>query len=302
MTQLVYDPAESGERMKIVCFVSGSGTNYREIVRSNSAHDYIVFTNRPDCGGAKIAGENKHRVLELSHIPYLREARKKYGPGKVPRNAPERIQYEKDLCWMIEEEIGRKPDLICLAGYDQLNTDFMVDRYYPRMVNVHPGDTIKGYAGLGWIGSAMAILAGEESIRSTLFIVDKNMDAGPILVQSEPLKILETLENAENSEELVTNFRRIMSFTKASGINTYEGFRSKADEGLVETMKSICSYLQEVLKERGDWKIYPFAVHELIARGRVQVIGRTVYIDGKQMPEYGYRMEEKIRRVKRCRK
>ena len=49
--------------------------------------------------------------------------------------------------------------------------------------------------------------------------------------------------------------------------------------------------LQEALKVAGDWKIYPFAVHHLIARGRVKIDGRTVYVDGIKMPEYGHRLE-----------
>jgi len=77
MKQLVYDPSKSGEKMTIVCFVSGSGTNYREIVAQNGDHKYVVFTNRPGCGGVAIARENKHEVIELSHIPYLRDAKLK---------------------------------------------------------------------------------------------------------------------------------------------------------------------------------------------------------------------------------
>jgi hypothetical protein len=52
--------------------------------------------------------------------------------------------------------------------------------------------------------------------------------------------------------------------------------------------------LQNELKVNGDWEIYPFAVHDLIAQGRVAVEGRTVFIDGKKMPETGYRMDEKL--------
>ena len=93
MKQLVYDPIKCGVRMTIVCFVSGSGTNYREIVARNANHNYIVFTNRPGCGGVAIARLNKHEVIELSHIPYLKDARKRYGPGDIPRNCPERVEY-----------------------------------------------------------------------------------------------------------------------------------------------------------------------------------------------------------------
>src|SRR5512136_1454707 len=193
MRQLVYDPAKRGTRLTIVCFVSGSGTNYREIAAKDVNHDYIVFTNRPGCGAVAIARSNRHEVIELSHIPYLKDARKRYGPGNIPRNCPERTEYEKRLCALIESKIGREPDLVCLAGYDQWLTDFIVDRYYPRILNVHPGDTTKGYDGLHWVPSARAILAGDEAIRSSLFFVDKGEDTGPVLVQSKPLDIAETL-------------------------------------------------------------------------------------------------------------
>ena len=57
-------------------------------------------------------------------------------------------------------------------------------------------------------------------------------------------------------------------------------------------MEKICSNLQDALKVAGDWKIYPFGVHDLIAQGRVQIVDSTIYIDDREMPRYGYRMDE----------
>lgn len=294
MSQLVYDPSENGGSMTIVCFVSGSGTNYREIVNENRNHNYLVFTNRPNCGGVLIAARNKHQVIKLSHIPYLKDVRKKYGGGNVPRNCPERVAYEQAACRLIESRLGKKPDLICLAGYDQWVTDWMVDRYYPRILNVHPGDTTKGYDGLHWIPSARAILAGDEMIRSTVFFVDKGEDTGPVLVQSEPLYIEKTLMELERQgvPGLIDGLERVASFTASNDIKDFTTFKMKAAEELLETMEHICRNLQEVLKVSGDWRTYPFAVHKLIATGRVRVVDRTVYVDGVGMPSYGYRLEE----------
>ena len=293
MKQSVYEPTKSGKGMTIVCFVSGSGTNYREIVTQNRDHRYIIFTNRPGCGGVTIARENKHEVIEHSHIPYLRDVKQRYSSGNVPRNCPERIQYEQKICGLIESSIGGEPDLICLAGYDQWLTDWMVDKYYPRILNVHPGDTTKGYDGLHWIPSAKAILAGDKEIRSTLFFVDKGEDTGPVLVQSKPLNILHTLSELEytKTEGLPEGLSKVISFATTHNIKSYEFFTEKAGAELFGIMGKICSNLQEALKVAGDWSIYPFAVHNLIAKGRVQIADRTVYIDDREIPKYGYRID-----------
>jgi folate-dependent phosphoribosylglycinamide formyltransferase PurN len=284
--QLIYYPAKSGKKMNIVCFISSSGTNYREIVSRDPNHHYLVYTNRPGCGGIAIAKANGHEVIELSHVPYLKDVRQKYGAGKVPRNCDERVAFEREVSRLIEAKLGKRPDLICLAGYDQWTTDWLVDRYYPKMLNVHPGDTTKGYEGLHWTPSAKAILAGDEAIRSTLFIVDKGEDTGPVLVQSAPLNIARTLSTAGLSGD----FEKIAGFAKTNAIKTHEHFTAKADKEMQETMAKICGVLQENLKVSGDWQIFPFAVHDLIAKGRAAIDDRTVYVDGKAMPVYGFRL------------
>jgi folate-dependent phosphoribosylglycinamide formyltransferase PurN len=258
--QLVYDPIKCGVRLTIACFVSGSGTNYREIVARSANHYYIVFTNRPGCGGVALARSNKHEVVELSHTPYLKDARKRYGSGNVPRNCPERVEYEQALCALIEDRIGGEPDLVCLAGYDQWLSDFIVDKYYPRILNVHPGDTTKGYDGL----------------------------------QSGSVNILQTIDKlaSEGRQELLQGLHQITGYVTTRGIENYEDFQRQAGPELLDMMELICKNLQEALKVVGDWKIYPFAVHDLIARGRVQINGSTVYVDDKEMPEYGYRIDE----------
>jgi folate-dependent phosphoribosylglycinamide formyltransferase PurN len=170
MRQKIFDPNTHGGRMTIVCFISGSGTNYQRIVERDPNHNYVVFTNRPGCEGAEKARSNKHVTIDL------KAARIRYGSTIVPRNCPEREKYEQDVWNLIEGKIQKTPDLICLAGYDQWLTDWTVEKYYPKILNIHPGDTTKGYAGLYWIPTAKAILSGDNELRSTVFFVDKGED------------------------------------------------------------------------------------------------------------------------------
>ena len=291
--ELIYDPRESGKRMAIVCFVSGSGTNYREIVKRGPDHDYLVFSNRPDCGALKIARQFHHDIIELNHIPYLKDARFKYGAGKIPADCPERLAYEQEVVRLIESRLKRQPDLVCLAGYDLWHTSWFIDRYYPHIINVHPGDTVKGYAGLHWIPAASAIIAGEESLRSTTFIVDRGGDTGPVLVQSAPLYIQPVLEAAEAASQckLTAAFKNLEAFITSKGISTLDEFNAGAGLELKSNLEHICRTLQDALKEAGDWHIYPFAVHDLIARGRVALEGRQVFVDERRLPVHGYRIE-----------
>jgi folate-dependent phosphoribosylglycinamide formyltransferase PurN len=291
--ELLYDPHKSGKRMTIVCFVSGSGTNYREIVKRDPDHDYLVFSNRPECGALTIARQFRHEIVELSHVPFLKEARLKYGPGKVPADCPERMAYEQQAVRLIEAKLKRKPDLICLAGYDLWHTSWFIDRYYPRIINVHPGDTVKGYIGLHWLPTASAIIAGEESLRSTTFIVDHGGDTGPVLAQSAPLHIRTTLKAYETGgqESLTEKLEQIETFIKNKNISTLDEFNSAAGAEIKKYLEEVSRILQDALKEAGDWQIYPFAVHDLIARGRVATEGRQVFVDDRLLPVYGYRID-----------
>jgi hypothetical protein len=89
--------------------------------------------------------------------------------------------------------------------------------------------------------------------------------------------------------------REVRKFAEKTGSRTLKDFREAAEReknNLYETLKKVSGDVQEVLKVEGDWKIYPFAVHKLIAKGRVALDKRTVYIDGVQMPPEGWQVDE----------
>jgi hypothetical protein len=159
----------------------------------------------------------------------------------------------------------------------------MVNRYFPRILNVHPADARK-YVGLGWIPTAKAILAHEKSVKSTVFMVDQSDDGGPILIQSASLPL----------SRWDSDLREVRRFSEKTGARTLKDFREAAErEGntLYQSLRTVSGDIQEALKVEGDWKIYPFAVHGLIAKGRVALDGRTVFIDGVQMPPEGWQVD-----------
>jgi phosphoribosylglycinamide formyltransferase-1 len=276
---LVFDPSSAA--MRYACGVSGSGTNYEKICERDPGKHHIVFSDVPGCTGIAKARKHGAPVVVLDSARYFREM---WGLEKIPRHGVERDSYDIAIMTLVEQTLNSQPDLICLAGYDLWIGNWMVNRYYPRILNVHPGDA-KKYTGLGWIPVAKAILAEERSVKSTVFFVDQSDDGGPILIQSASLPV------SRWDEEL----RDVRRFAERTGARTLGQFREAAQregKNLYELLQEVSSRIQEVLKVEGDWRIYPFAVHELLATGRVALDGRTVYIDGVQMPEEGWQVDQ----------
>ena len=276
--ELVFDP--SSRTMIYACGVSGSGTNYDRIYEGDPQKKHLVFSNVPGCKGMQKAWSYGVQAVSLDSSIYFREM---WGLERAPRHGIERNSFDMAIMTLVEQTMGSQPDLICLAGYDLWIGDWMVSRYYPRILNVHPADATK-YVSLGWIPTAKAILAGEKSVKSTVFFVDQSDDGGPILIQSASLPL----------SQWDNQLRDVRGFAEKTGSETLKDFREATErEGnnLYESLKMVSSEIQEILKTEGDWKIYPFAVHELIAKGRVALDGRTVYIDGMKMPPEGWQVD-----------
>lgn len=276
---LVYDP--SSGPMRYACGVSGSGTNYDRIYEWDPDKYHVVFSNAPGCAAIAKAEKRGVPVAVLDSGKYFREM---WGLEKIPRYGIERNSYDMAIMTLVEQVLDGGPDLICLAGYDLWIGEWMANRYFPKILNVHPGDARK-YTGLGWRPTAKAILAEESSVRSTVFFVDESDDGGPVLIQSESLPL------SRWDEEL----RDIRRFAERTDARTLERFRAavqREGSNLYKSLEKVSVAIQEVLRVEGDWRIYPFAVHGLIAKGRVALDARTVYIDGVQMPPDGWQVDK----------
>jgi folate-dependent phosphoribosylglycinamide formyltransferase PurN len=275
--QPVFNP-EKGP-MKYACGVSGSGSNYERIYDASPGTGHVVFSNTPECGGVAKAAAHKASLALLDSHRYFGDM---WGLTKIPRHGVERDSFDKAIMTIVEQQIHGIPDLICLAGYDLWIGSWMVDRYFPRILNVHPGTS--KYPGLGWRPTAKAILEDVSHVKSTVFFVDASDDGGPVLIQSASIPL----------SQWDSELREIRKFADRTGARTLASFREASyaeGNALYRKLETASSAIQEVLKVEGDWKIYPFAVHELIGRGRVALDGRTVYIDGVAMPENGWQVD-----------
>jgi folate-dependent phosphoribosylglycinamide formyltransferase PurN len=87
-----------------------------------------------------------------------------------------------------------RPDLVVLCGYLHLLTEPMLERFPGRIINIHDADlSVTGGDGLpryrGLRSTRDAVMAGEPETRSTVHLVTREVDVGPLLLRSEPFAV-----------------------------------------------------------------------------------------------------------------
>jgi len=267
MTLYPIYPYSDERKMRVAIFMSGSGTNGLRILERSKLPDsnyevVLIFSDVKD-ERTKKNGEKMCRAKNIAEewgIPYeCIDIRDFYAErGLKRRDLSIRPEYDRLVAERIKEH---DIDLIANAGYMSIMTNELLDRYDGRVINVHPADlTImegnkRKYVGIHAVEDA--IMAGEKEIRSTTHIVREEVDHGEILIISAPIKI----ELNISLEEL------------------------KRDKAL---RKRVVSRYQELLKENGDWVIYPLTI-QMISEGRFALGREGVYLDGKPVPN-GYRL------------
>jgi folate-dependent phosphoribosylglycinamide formyltransferase PurN len=140
-------------------------------------------------------------------------------------------------------------------------TPVILNEYDGKIVNVHPADLSimdnekRKYVGIHVVEEA--IMAGEKEIRSTTHIVREEVDHGEILLISEPVKI--------GSDVSITEFKKNKALRK----------------------ETVSNY-QSILKEKGDWIIFPLTI-QMISEESFALGPKGVYLDGENIPK-GFRL------------
>jgi phosphoribosylglycinamide formyltransferase-1 len=152
-------------RARVVVFVSGSGTLLQALLDAAATDDYpadvvAVVADRDGIEGlarAERAGVPTH-VLKL-------------------RDHADRAAWDKALADLVD---GLRPDLVVLAGFMKLLGDPFMDRFGDRVINSHPALS-PAFPGAHAVRDALAY--GVRVTGCTVFLVDRGVDTGPILVQ-----------------------------------------------------------------------------------------------------------------------
>jgi phosphoribosylglycinamide formyltransferase-1 len=157
-----------GEAMKrrVAILISGRGSNMAALIEAAQAKDFpaeivAVISNRADAAGLDKAAASGISTTVIESKPY----------GK------DRAGFEAVLQRQLDQN---QVELICLGGFMRLFTAEFVQRWYGRMLNIHPS-LLPSFPGLDPHGQALK--AGVRISGATVHFVIPETDAGPILMQ-----------------------------------------------------------------------------------------------------------------------
>jgi phosphoribosylglycinamide formyltransferase-1 len=151
---------------RIVILISGRGSNMQAILKVAAVERWpaqiaAVISNQPTAAGLDVARAAGIATSAINHRDY-----------------PDREQFDAALAELIDQH---SPDLIVLAGFMRILTPGFVNRYFGRLINIHPS-LLPSFPGLHT--HQQAIDAGVKVHGATVHFVTAELDHGPIIAQA----------------------------------------------------------------------------------------------------------------------
>jgi phosphoribosylglycinamide formyltransferase-1 len=153
-------------KRRVAILISGRGSNMAALIEAANPKDFpaeivVVISNRADAGGLERAKASGIATVTIESKPFGRD----------------RAAFEAVLQTALDQH---RVELICLGGFMRLFTAEFVQRWYGRMLNIHPS-LLPSFPGLDPQGQALR--AGVKISGATVHFVIPETDAGPILMQ-----------------------------------------------------------------------------------------------------------------------
>lgn len=170
--------------MKIGILASGNGSNLQAIINSiksgylKNGEISVVISDNENAYALKRAKENNIKNIHINKKDYKT-----------------RVEYDTKIVEILKEE---KIELVILAGYLRWISEYFVNEYRDRIINIHPS-LLPSFKGLNAIEKAYNY--GVKVTGVTVHFVDVTEDAGPIILQ-ESIIIDENMSLEKLEEEI----------------------------------------------------------------------------------------------------
>ena len=152
--------------LSMVVLISGSGSNLRALLK---ACDNPLYPAKVLAVGADSAATGLEHAEEFGVPSFV----------VAESNFPSRELWAERV---LEHIRFMKPDLVVLAGFMKVLPESFVTALSPNLINLHPS-LLPAFPGAHAVRDALA--AGANKTGSTIHIVDKGVDTGPVISQRE---------------------------------------------------------------------------------------------------------------------
>ena len=169
--------ALSSRSRRIAVLISGRGSNLQSILDAIRAGELdatvaVVISNRPEAPGLLRAREAAVEAVCLK-----------------PRDYPDRDAYDRAV---VETLGAHEVGLVCLAGFMRLIGPPLLQAFPHRILNIHPS-LLPAFPGLE--AQRQALEHGVRVTGATVHLVNRDLDAGPIVLQTAvPVREDDTVE------------------------------------------------------------------------------------------------------------
>jgi phosphoribosylglycinamide formyltransferase 1 len=166
------------KKVKIAVLISGNGSNLQAIMDACAQLDYpaeiaCVISNKKDAYGLIRANNYDIKTYVIDHKQFST-----------------REEFDKEIDQIL---ISDDVEVVCLAGFMRILSDYFVDKWSNKIINIHPS-LLPSFKGVDAI--KQAFYYGVKITGCTVHYVVPEMDAGPIILQkSLEIKKDDSLEN-----------------------------------------------------------------------------------------------------------
>jgi len=171
-------------------FISGSGTNLREIIKSSRDYSFPVNVCLVVSNNEKAKG---NIFAKKFSIPFICINASKY-------------KFEKTI---LKKLFEYKIDIICLAGFMKILSKKFIRNFKGKIINIHPS-LLPKYKGLNTFQKALK--SNEKMTGCTVHFVNEKLDSGKIIIKKKV-----NIYNDDNVETLKkkVQFEEYRAFSSA---------------------------------------------------------------------------------------
>ena len=161
------------KKVKVAILISGRGSNMQKLIEACEDPNFpaeiiVVGSNNQNALGLEYAKSKSIKTFVLDHKNFSNY-----------QNSRE--EFDKALH---QEIIKHNVEIICLAGFMRLLSKWFVDKWHNKIINIHPS-LLPDFKGANAVEDALK--AGVKISGCTTHFVSLEMDAGPIIMQSQVL-------------------------------------------------------------------------------------------------------------------